>query len=147
MSFFDCYLIPRTSGVTRFANILSVYSCYTLFTKERTSGEDFGMSHVSPFIVGFATTPVRHSSLFTLCDPWFSHQKGAKFLVAMVVHVTCLCACMGCEHKAPNCHEASLLVACLLVITLGPRTNHCADSDSVHNAFERARRASPAEVD
>ena len=84
-------------------------------------------------IVGFATTHVGHSSLFTLCDPWFSQQKGAKFLVAMVVHVTCSCACMGYEHKPPNCHEASLLVACLLAITLGPGTDHCADSDSVHN--------------
>ena len=62
MSFFDCYLTPHPSDVTRFANILNAYSFYTLFKKERTLGEDFGMSHISPFIVGFATTHVGHGS-------------------------------------------------------------------------------------
>ena len=55
-----------------------------------------------------------------------------KLVVAMVVYVIYSCACMTCEHKPPNHHEATLPAACMLAITLGPQTAtvHYADSDS-----------------
>ena len=66
---------------------------------------------------------VGHDSFVYIFRPlWFWHPKGAKFLVAMVAHVICSCACVICEPKPPKCHVASLPAACLVAINLGPRT-------------------------
>ena len=43
------------------------------------------------------------SDLFTLVwSLWFWHLIGAKFHVAMVVHVICSCAFVTCAHRPPN---------------------------------------------
>ena len=55
--------MPHPHAITRFANILSAYSCSNLFAQKRTSVVDFRTLHISPFIVDLAPM----ASLVALC--------------------------------------------------------------------------------
>ena len=77
---------------------------------------------------------------------WFWHLLGAKFQVAMVVHVICSCACVTCAH---NRHETSLPYTrqCAVWNSRSAKIEKIYNQDSLQSAHTWNRaRASPADV-
>ena len=74
---------------------------------------------------------------FTLCDPcgFNTYTIGAKFHVAIIVHVICSCVCMTCAHRPPNHHEMSFL-----------NTGQCIVWSSRSDKIEKIKTKIPSKV-
>ena len=80
---------------------------------------------------------------------WFWHLIGAKFHVAMVVHVICSCAFVACAYRPPNRYETSLPYTrqCAVWNSRSDKIEKIYNQDSLQSAHTCNRaRASPADV-
>ena len=98
----------------------------------------------------WSATHVGHVRFVYIVWPlWFWHLIGAKFHVAMVVHVICSCAFVTCAHRPPNRHETSLPYTrqCAVWNSRSDKIAKIYNQDSLQSAHTCNRtRASPADV-
>ena len=95
-------------------------------------------------------THVGHVRLFIFVWPlWFWHLIGAKFDVAMFVHVICSCAFVTCAHRPPNRYETSLpyIIQCAVWNSRSDKIAKIYNQDSLQSAHTcNHTQASPADV-